>query len=55
MSKTDEFIREIRALSGLKNAILRGITVTKRDQSVTFSIVTDKAYTREDTKVSLRR
>ena len=48
MSRTDEFIREMRALAGLQNAILRGITVTKKDQSVTFSIVTDKAYTREE-------
>lgn len=48
MSRTDEFIRELRALSGLKNAILRGITLSKKDNSATFSLVTDKAYTRAE-------
>jgi DNA polymerase III epsilon subunit family exonuclease len=44
MSRTQEYLQKIRELDGLKNAILCGITVTKRDKSAEFFLVTDKKY-----------
>lgn len=48
MSRVEEYLQKLRALDGLKNAILCGITVSKRDKTAEFSIVTDKAYTALD-------
>ena len=45
MNRVEEYLSEIRSCDGLKNAILYGLTVTKRDKSVEFSLITDKTYT----------
>ena len=47
-SKTERYLEEIRGLTGLKNAILCGITVTKKDNSADFFLVTDKTYSAMD-------
>ena len=44
MSRTQEYLLKIRELDGLKNAILCGISVSKRDKSAEFFLVTDKKY-----------
>ena len=44
-SRINEFLENIRSLDGLKNAILCGITLSKRGNLAEFSLVTDKAYT----------
>lgn len=44
-NKTEEYLNEIRSLSGLQNAVLSGITVSKRDMTAEFSLITDKTYT----------
>ncbi|MBO5412178.1 MAG: hypothetical protein J6A38_03775 [Clostridia bacterium] len=50
-NRIEEYLAEIRALSGLKNAILRGITVSKREHSAEFTLITDKTYSaREETE-----
>ena len=41
-NKTEEYLNEIRALGGLQNAILTGISVSKRDMTAEFSLITDK-------------
>ncbi len=43
--RTQEYLEEIRALSGLKRAIITKIVVDERRKSVEFNIITDKAYT----------
>lgn len=43
-NKTEEYLNEIRALGGLQNAILTGISVSKRDMTAEFSLITDKTY-----------
>ena len=51
-NRVEEYLTEIRALSGLKNAILRGITVSKRENSAEFTLITDKTYSaREEAEV----
>lgn len=45
MNRLDEYLKEIRALSGLQNALLRSLTVSKRNKIVEFLLITDKAYT----------
>ncbi len=45
MNRVEEFLREIRKIEGLKNAILGGITLVKRSATAEFQIITDKAYT----------
>lgn len=47
-NKLNEYLAEIRALEGLKNAILCGITVLKRENAAEFFLVTDKTYTLRD-------
>lgn len=47
-NKVNEFLAEIRALDGLKNAILCGITVSKKENTAEFFLVTDKSYTVRD-------
>ena len=44
-NKTEEYLNEIRAIDGLQNAILTGITVYKREMAAEFTLITDKAYT----------
>ena len=44
-NRVNEFLENIRSLDGLKNAILCGITLSKRNNSAEFFLVTDKAYT----------
>ena len=48
MSRTEEYLREIREIDGLKNAILYGITIYRRKKVAEFSLVTDKTYTAMD-------
>ena len=48
MNRLDEYLKEIRALSGLQNALLRSLTVSKRNKIVEFLIITDKAYTAQE-------
>ena len=43
-NRVEEYLSEIRTLSGLKNAILRGITLSKRDKTAEFFLITDKTY-----------
>lgn len=45
MNKTQEYLNEIRALDGLKNAIIGGISVDRKEMSAEFTLVTDRAYT----------
>ncbi|MBR1974797.1 MAG: hypothetical protein IKA20_02995 [Clostridia bacterium] len=44
-NKLDAFLTELRTIDGMRNAILCGITVSKKDKSAEFSLVTDKTYT----------
>lgn len=44
MSKVEGYLSQIRELDGLKNAILYGITVIKREKIAQFSLITDKTY-----------
>lgn len=50
MSKKEEYVEKIREIDGLKNAILCQITLSKKDKSAEFFLVTDKAYTKDDEK-----
>jgi len=49
-NKTEQFLEQIREIDGLKNAILSGITVLKRERIAEFFLVTDKTYTQEEEK-----
>ncbi len=40
-----EYLAEIREIDGLRNAILTGITVSKKEKIAEFALVTDKTYT----------
>lgn len=44
-NKTERYLEELRGHDGLKNAILCGITVCKRDRTAEFFLVTDRTYT----------
>ena len=44
MNRLSEYLAEIREIQGLKNAILCGITLTKKDETAEFFLVTDKTY-----------
>jgi DNA polymerase III epsilon subunit family exonuclease len=44
MNRVEEYLKQIRELDGLKNAILYGITVSKKTRVAEFSLVTDKTY-----------
>ncbi len=48
MSRTEEYLGRIRALDGLKHAILCGITLSRRERVAEFSLVTDKTYSAMD-------
>ena len=47
-NRLNEYLAEIRALDGLKNAILCGITLSKKERAAEFFLVTDKTYTVRD-------
>ena len=47
-SRLNEYLAEIRALDGLRNAILYGITLSKKEGVAEFFLVTDKTYTVRD-------
>ncbi len=47
-SRTNEFIQKIRELEGLRNAILCGITLSKRKSQAEFFLVTDRAYSSQE-------
>lgn len=53
-NKLQNYLDEIRSLDGLRNAILIGITVSKRELAAEFSIVTNTAYP-TSTEVELAR
>lgn len=53
MDKEQQYLQEIRKLDGLKNAILCQITLSKREKSAEFFLVTDKAYTEKEEKEAL--
>ena len=48
MNRVLEYLAEIRELAGFKNAILCGITLSKREDSAEFFLVTDKTYSAMD-------
>lgn len=48
MSKVQEYLEKIRAMDGLKNAILCGITISKRENTADFFLVTDKTYSQQE-------
>ncbi len=52
MNKVQEYLAEIRQSNGLKNAILYGITLSKRDKIAEFSLVTDRAYTEQESHLA---
>ena len=43
-NRLTEYLAEIRELSGLKNAILTGIEISKKEKTAEFALVTDKTY-----------
>lgn len=45
MNRTEECLDRLRSIVGLKNCILCGIHVFKRDNSAEFLLVTDRTYT----------
>ena len=45
MNRTEECLDRLREIVGLRNCILCGINVSKRDNSVEFLLVTDRTYT----------
>ena len=47
-NKLADFLAEIRELSGLRNAILTGIVISKKEKTAEFSLVTDKTYTTKE-------
>ncbi len=47
-NRTSEFLEKIRRSSGLQNAILCGITMSKRTKIAEFTLVTDKTYSAKD-------
>ncbi len=47
-SRVKEYLEEIREREGLGNAILVGITLSKKENSAEFSLVTDKTYSVRD-------
>ena len=47
-NRVNEYLAEIRQREGLKNAILCGITVSKKENAAEFFLVTDKTYTIRD-------
>lgn len=49
---TDDILSEVRANSGLKNAIMGGVELTQATSSVTVSLITDRAYTDGDYKAA---
>ncbi len=48
MNRVQEYLTEIREANGLKNAILYGITLSKREKIAEFSLVTDRAYNEQE-------
>ena len=47
-NRLNEYLAELREREGLKNVILCGITVSKRENAAEFFLVTDKTYTVRD-------
>ena len=45
MNRVQEYLNKIRELNGLSNAILCGITISRRTKTAEFLLVTDKVYT----------
>ena len=43
-SRVKEYLAKIREREGLKNAILCGITISKKERLAEFFLVTDKTY-----------
>lgn len=53
-NKVENYLEEIRALTGLSRAILCGITIGKYDKTAEFFLVTDKTYTAEEAEQAKR-
>ncbi|MBO5363336.1 MAG: hypothetical protein J6A46_03310, partial [Clostridia bacterium] len=58
MDRTYEYLREMRALDGLRNVVLAGINVYKKERIAEFLLITDRAFTeneeREAVEISQR-
>ena len=51
-NRLTEFLENIREIDGFKNAILCGITLSKKEKTAEFALVTDKTYnTSEEARV----
>lgn len=48
MSRVEEYLQKLRTSDGLRNAILCGVTVERRNRVAEFFLVTDKAYSAKD-------
>jgi DNA polymerase III epsilon subunit family exonuclease len=48
MDRTNEYLRAIRAQDGLKNAILKGINVYKRERIAEFLLITDRSFSEQE-------
>ena len=48
MDRTFEYLRSVRAIDGLRNAILAGINVYKKERIAEFLLITDRAFTSEE-------
>ena len=47
-NRVNDYLAELRNLEGLKNVILRGITISKRENTAEFFLITDKTYTERE-------
>ena len=45
MDRTHEYLRALRALDGLRNAVLAGIHLYKREKVAEFLLITDRSFT----------
>ena len=54
MDRTHEYLRAMRALDGLRNVILAGINVYKKEKKAEFLLVTDRAFTAEEEREAVR-
>lgn len=48
MSESEKLLEKIRALDGLKNALLSSIEVEEKGKRVQFVFITDRSYTKEE-------
>lgn len=48
MDRTHEYLRALRALDGLRNAVLAGINVYKKEKLAEFVLITDRSFSKEE-------